>query len=76
MPNSDQLVDYLFVSDGLATISVYIEKFGVENKGYVGSSRMGAVSIFGSLMNDYHVTVVGEAPQGTIKMIAESISLQ
>lgn len=76
MPNSDQLVDYLFVSDGLATISVYIEKFDVENKGYVGSSRVGAVSIFGSLLDNYHVTVVGEAPQGTIKMIAESISLQ
>lgn len=74
MPNSDDLVDYLFVSDGLATISVYIEKFGVENKGYVGSSRVGAVSIYGSLMNDYHVTVVGEAPQSTVKMIAESIS--
>lgn len=76
MPDSDSLVDYLFVSDGLATISVYIEKFGVENKGYVGSSRVGAVSIYGSLMEDYHVTVVGEAPQSTVKMIAESISLQ
>jgi len=76
MPNSEDLVDYLFVSDGLATISVYIEKFGVDNKGYVGSSRMGAVSIYGSLMDDYHVTVVGEAPQGTVKMIADSISYQ
>lgn len=76
MPNSEDLVDYLFVSDGLATISVYIEKFDVDTKGYVGPSRMGAVSIFGSLMDEYHVTVVGEAPQDTIKMIAESISLQ
>lgn len=76
MPNSEDLVDYLFVSDGLATISVYIEKFGVDTKGYVGSSRMGAVSIYGSLLDEYHVTVVGEAPQGTVKMIAESISLQ
>ena len=76
MPNSEDLVDYLFVSDGLATISVYIEKFDAETKGYVGASRMGAVSIYGSLMDDYHVTVVGEAPQSTVKMIAESISLQ
>jgi len=76
MPNSDELVDYLFVSDGLATISVYIEKFGVDNKGYVGTSQMGAVSIYGSLLDDYHVTVVGEAPQGTVKMIADSISHQ
>ena len=76
MPNSDDPVDYLFISDGLATISVYIEKFDVDNKGYVGSSRMGAVSIYGSLLDDYHVTVVGEAPQGTVKMIAESISHQ
>ena len=76
MPNSEDLVDYIFVSDGLATISVYIEKFNVDTKGYVGSSRMGAVSIYGSLLDEYHITVVGEAPQGTVKMIAESISLQ
>lgn len=76
MPNSEDLVDYMFVSDGLSTISVYIEKFGVDNKGYVGSSRMGAVSIYGSLLDDYHITVVGEAPQGTVKMIADSISHQ
>jgi len=76
MPNSEDLVDYLFISDGLATISVYIEKFGVENKGYVGASRMGAISVYGSLKDDFHVTVVGEAPQGTVKMIADSIAHQ
>lgn len=76
MPNSDKLVDHLVVSDGLASISVYIEQFDVanKNKGFIGASRMGAINVYGSFMDDHHVTVVGEAPQGTVKMIAESIA--
>jgi negative regulator of sigma E activity len=34
---------------------------------------MGAVNVYGSLFDDYQVTVVGEVPQATVRMIAESI---
>jgi negative regulator of sigma E activity len=37
---------------------------------------MGAVNIYSSLLDDHHVTVVGEVPQKTVQMIAESISVQ
>jgi len=76
MPDKNQPVDYLVVTDGLASISVYIEQFGVHSEGFVGASKMGAVNVYGSLLDKHHVTVVGEVPQQTVQMIAESISPQ
>ncbi|WP_455209021.1 MucB/RseB C-terminal domain-containing protein [Kaarinaea lacus] len=76
MPNSSQPVDYIMVSDGLASISIYIERFAEQNHGLIGASSMGAVNVFGSVLDDHHVTVVGEVPQQTVQMIAESISGQ
>ena len=76
MPEKNKPVDYLVVTDGLASISVYIEQFGVQNEGFVGASNMGAVNVYGSLKDKHHVTVVGEVPQKTVQMIAESISPQ
>lgn len=73
-PYSKNPVDSLVVSDGLASISVFIEQNNHANKGLMGASNMGVVNVYGSLLDDHHITVVGEAPQGTIKMIAESVS--
>ncbi|MCI0508367.1 MAG: MucB/RseB C-terminal domain-containing protein [Gammaproteobacteria bacterium] len=76
IPNRNQPVDYMMVSDGLASISIYIEQYSEQDHGLLGASSMGAVNVFGSLLANYHVTVVGEVPQQTVQMIAESISNQ
>jgi len=73
-PYSKNPVDSLVVSDGLASISVFIEQYNHANKELMGASRMGVVNVYSSSLGDHHITVVGEAPQGTIKMIAESVS--
>jgi len=73
MPNSKSLADHVIISDGLASISVYIESFGVQSQPFVGSSYMGAVNIYGAVVDDFQVTVVGEVPPLTVKMIAESV---
>lgn len=73
MPNNSEPVDYMVVSDGLASISVYIEQPKSNNQGFVGASRRGAVNIYGSVLNKHQITVVGEVPQRTVQMIAESI---
>lgn len=73
MPNSAQPVEHVIISDGLASVSVYIEPFNAESQSFVGASRTGAVNIFGSVLDDYKVTVVGEVPMPTVEMIAQSI---
>ena len=74
MPNAEQPANHLVLSDGLASVSVYIEQSDMHNRGFTGSSRAGAVNIYGSVFDDYRVTVVGEVPLATVQMIANSVA--
>ena len=73
MPNSEKPADHLVLSDGLASISVYIESFNAESQSFVGSTKMGAMNVYGTIQEDYKVTVVGEVPAKTVHMIANAI---
>ncbi len=72
MPNK-KLVRHLVFSDGLASVSIFIERSQKRTANLVGSSRMGAVNAYGRLLNDYYVTAVGEVPSATVKLISESV---
>ena len=63
----------IVLSDGLASLSVYIEKLDTSKKRFVGSSYIGAVNIHGIVVHDHQVTVIGEVPAATVKMVADSI---
>lgn len=73
MPMKKHKVEHIVLSDGLATISVYIEKSDVENT-LQGASSMGGVNAYGLAKDGYQVTVMGEAPKETIKHIADSLA--
>jgi sigma-E factor negative regulatory protein RseB len=64
---------HIVLSDGLASMSVYIEKLDPAKKKFVGASYMGAVNVYGAVVDDHQITVVGEVPAATVKMVAESI---
>jgi sigma-E factor negative regulatory protein RseB len=68
--------EHLMVSDGLASVSVFIEQSMEQEENLVGGSHMGAVHAFGRVIDDHHVTVVGEVPFLTVKMIGESVKPQ
>jgi len=72
MPNQ-KVVHHMVVSDGLASVSVFIEKHQAKMPNLIGASRMGAVNAFGKLVNNHHVTAVGEVPRATVRMISESV---
>jgi sigma-E factor negative regulatory protein RseB len=74
MPANSMPVEHMVFSDGLSSISVFIEKEMEGNKdNLMGSSRMGAVHAHGRQVDGYHVTVVGEAPLAAIKMISDAV---
>ena len=75
MPNK-KVVRHMVFSDGLASVSIFIERSQKRSANLVGSSRMGAVNAFGRLYNDHYVTAVGEVPGSTVKLISESITLE
>lgn len=65
--------EHMVFSDGLATVSVYVEKALPGTDAFTGLSSMGAMNAFGVLVDDYQVTVVGEVPSPTVRMIATSV---
>lgn len=69
-------VDQLVYSDGLAMVSVFVEKLEETSERLEGLSQVGAVTAFGQVTDNYQITVVGEIPSETAKRIAESIHLQ
>lgn len=63
---------HLVYSDGLASVSVFIEKNQEHKKHLQGALTMGAVNAFGNSVGDYFVTVVGEVPMKTVQSMAQS----
>ena len=60
-------------SDGLAMVSVFVEARAPGKKPMTGLSRMGAVHAFGTLADDYQVTVVGEVPAATVDLMGRFV---
>ncbi|MBI5041032.1 MAG: MucB/RseB C-terminal domain-containing protein, partial [Gammaproteobacteria bacterium] len=73
LPSDAGLVEHMVFSDGLATVSVYIEPHRPDAPGLAGVSSMGAVNALGTRVGDYQVTVVGEVPQATVERIGRSV---
>lgn len=66
-------VEHLVFSDGLAVVSVFVEKLEDGKPQLQGFSSMGAVNAFSSVTAGHQVTVVGEVPRATVRKIAGSV---
>lgn len=73
MPNSSRPAERWVLSDGLATVSVFIEKFMDGQEAFEGGAPMGAVNAFGSVVAQHQVTVIGEVPMGTVERVARAV---
>ncbi len=71
---SDQYVQQMVYTDGLASLSVFIEK--KSSLTHSGVSSMGAVNAFIRIVNNHSVTAIGEVPAVTVKRVAESVTYQ
>jgi len=67
-------VGHIVLSDGLAAISVFIERAtGRQPAPQPGLVRQGAINVYMRPMGSYWVTVVGEAPAESVKYIANAV---
>ena len=73
LPETNLPVEHLVFTDGLAWVSVYIEKLSSDAEMLEGASTMGAVNAYGRIMGNYHITAVGEVPAVTVKLLSTSI---
>lgn len=77
---SDQPVDHLLLSDGLASVSVYLETKKAEtspdSRVPEGIHSVGAINSMSRTLVDSQLTVLGEVPAPTVKFIAEGIKFR
>ena len=71
MSESGELVTNILYSDGLANVSVFIAT--LDDNDTRGPSQMGASSSFSAIVDDHHITAVGEVPPVTVEQIATSM---
>ncbi len=67
--NMEQLV----YSDGLTSVSVFIEPIGAREEPLQGESSLGVVNAYGTTRGGYQVIALGEVPAETVRRIANSI---
>ena len=67
-------VEHLIYSDGLTSVSVFIEPRQVDSDTGEGSSHRGSVNAYTRLLSEQKVTVLGEVPLVTVRQIAESLT--
>lgn len=80
MHNSQQPVDHLLLSDGLASVSIYMEhkNSAIQSESYISKSvqSVGAVNFFSRTLGNFELTVMGEVPAETVKLIAAGVKLK
>jgi sigma-E factor negative regulatory protein RseB len=67
-------VQHMVLSDGLASVSVFIAAAEDDEALYQGMSGSGALNAYATVSGDYQVTVMGEVPEATVMMIGDSLS--
>ncbi|MGH8299440.1 MAG: MucB/RseB C-terminal domain-containing protein [Steroidobacteraceae bacterium] len=79
MPGKPGPVDHLVFSDGLASVSVFVETRAVTSQGrqhMVESAHVGSSYAFSTVIDGHKVTAVGEVPPATVRFIADSVKAE
>jgi sigma-E factor negative regulatory protein RseB len=67
-------VDHLVFSDGMASVSVFVEVARDPNAAsHDDAATLGTSSAYATMVQGYRVTAVGEVPPDTVRAIAQSI---
>ena len=69
------LVEQRVYSDGLSSLSFFIEKRNQGHRHLEGVSAMGAINAFGLIAPIHFLTVVGQVPARTVEKVGLSIKL-
>lgn len=79
MPGSVDPVAHLVFTDGIASVSVFVEsrtRSSVERPAFSSTARVGSSSAFSTMVDGHQVTAVGEVPPQTVQFIAKSVKAQ
>ncbi len=70
----ENMLEHLVITDGLASISVFIEPTPDGVKPETKTFQMGALNVHTTFKGEYQVTVLGDVPSVTVQKIAQSVT--
>ncbi|MEE9331158.1 MAG: MucB/RseB C-terminal domain-containing protein [Methylophilaceae bacterium] len=70
------VVDQLVFSDGIGSVSVFIEPLTKGQRPKKGHMLMGSTNMCANVVDGHQVIVVGEVPEKTVQSIARAVSLK
>ena len=73
MPGSSEPVAHLVFTDGIASVSVFVEPQKPNSQPTEGPARVGSSSAFSTVVDGHQVTAVGEVPPTTVEFIANQV---
>jgi sigma-E factor negative regulatory protein RseB len=76
LPGSPGPVEHLVYTDGIASVSVFVESHTHADHALTGSAQLGSSSAFSTVIDGHPVTAVGEVPPETVRFIASSVKAQ
>ncbi len=76
VPGKATPVDQMIFSDGIGSVSVFIEPMTKGMRPKMGHMGIGSTNICAHVMDGYQITVVGEAPAATVMQIARAVSFK
>ena len=76
LPSRAQPVSHLVFSDGLATMSVFVEPMSNPARTAEATNEDGALSVFVRPMGENMVTVLGEVPPAAAQQVGRSVARQ
>lgn len=76
LPGATGVVQHIVYTDGIATVSVFVEARAADHYTRSGSEQVGSTSTFATTIDGHPVTAVGEVPPATVKYIANSVKAE
>ena len=76
VPGKAAPVDQMIFSDGIASVSLFIEPLTKGMRPKMGHMLIGSTNICANVIDGYQVTVVGEVPEATVMQIARAVSFK
>ncbi len=76
VPGKSVPVNQLIFSDGIASVSLFIEPIIKGTRPKMGHKQVGSTHICANVVDGYQVVVVGEVPAETVRQISRAVSFR
>jgi sigma-E factor negative regulatory protein RseB len=76
VPGKTTSVQQFIFSDGLASVSLFVEPLIKGMPPRIGKKTMGSTNVYAHVLNGYQLVVVGEVPAQTVEQIAQQVTFK